>query len=659
MKKYLYLFTSIALTFLSNSKAYADSDNVEQELAASVQQAQVSGSDSDFYHAHKSFLDHLEQGQAWDKYYRVWMNRVIYDINHKHFHRAYVEIHRITEDISERHQEQYLFIPNMCLGFFFNGRNQPEMGEKYFRRALRLVEHDKEPVSVFNCYLSLSQVLSFNRPTEAMACLDSLPKHMLENPMYDSGVLGFRCIIANKLGDYQAFNKYFARYDSIRQNNPAGFNPANLQQVMVCHYLMKNDYNKALAWCDSIDVPMIANELRLDIYEKMGSWQKAFRAGEIKDSLQQANEREVFEEDLMDITHGIDMLQAEQEKAELRRKQLMTVGLMASIIIALLVAMLIYRYFKNLRLKEQYQELQEAHRRTEAGQAIRRAFVTAILEKLKSPISSLLNYARIFNDPEFKLKPEERGKRYRDIVAAAKSIESLMDPVLDSYSRGDLGITDEEKRVCQDALRSPLQTLIGTAEVIIEADGQLEHDEYMQLRSAICRDAYNVATSTRKLILFSLYGDAYPIPMNYEIGLNEMAHTILNSYDQHFKTQPKNIEFISEVPDDVKVNTNMLLQELINCLLDNVVKYATGDTIQLSCLTNSDGTYSIAVSNEGPTIPAENAESIFVPFVRLSPDEHTLGVGLPLARCLAASMGYTLTLDTTYTQGARFVVKLN
>ena len=660
MRHNLYILVFITLTIFCSNKVYADAtaDNVEQKLAMSAQQAQVSGNDSDFYSAHKSYLDHLEHNQAWDKFYRVWMNRVIYDVNHKHFHRAYVEIHRITEDIQERHQEQYLFIPNMCLGFFFSGRNQPEMGEKYFRRALHLVERDKEPVSVFNCYLSLSQVLSFNRPKEAMACLDSLPKHMLENPMYDSGVLGYRCIIANRLGDYQAFDKYFARYDSIRQNNPAGFNPANLHQVMVCHYMMRNEYNKALAWCDSIDVPMIANELRLDIYEKMGSWEKAFHAGEIKDSLQQANEREVFEEDLMDITHGIDMLQAEQEKAELRRKQLMTVGLMASIIIAMLIAMLIYRYFKNLKLKEQYLELQEAHRRTEAGQTIRRAFVTAIFEKLKSPISSLLNYARIFNDPEFKLKPEERGKRYRDIVAAAKSIESLMDPVLNSYSRDDLGITEEEKRVCQDALRSPLQTLIGTAEVIIEADGQLEHDEYMQLRSAICRDAYNVATSTRKLVLFSLYGDANPIPMNYEIGLNEMARSILNSYDLHFKTKPKNIEFVTDVPDDVKVKTNMLLQELINCLLDNVVKYATGDTIKLSCLTNSDDTYSIAVSNEGPTIPAENAESIFVPFVRLSPDEHTLGVGLPLARCLATSMGYTLTLDTTYTQGAKFVVKL-
>ena len=655
MKQYLYLIL-LALTIFGSNKICANTDNVEQELAMHVQQAQMSGNDSNFYSAHKIFLNHLEQNQAWDKYYRVWMNRVIYDVNHKHFHRAFVEIDRITDDIRERHQEQYLYISHMCLGFFYFGRNQPEMGETYFRKALEGVDASKEPISVFNCYLSLSQALSGTRPTEAMACLDSLPKQMLENPMYDSGVLGFRCIIANRLGDRKAFDRYFARYDSIRQNNPAGFNPANLYQVMVCYYMLKNDYKQALAWCDSVDVPMMANELRLDVYEKMGDWQRAFHAAELKDSFQQVDEREVLEDDIMDISHGIDLLQAEQEKAELRHKQLMLGGLLSTVIIALLIGMLIYRYFKNLRLKEQFQELQEARRRTETGQAIRRAFVTTIMEKLKSPISTLLNYARIFNDPEFKLKPEERSKRYSDIVAAAKNIESLMDPVLDSYSRGDLGITDEEKRVCQDALRSPLQTLIGTAEVIIDADGQLPHEEYIQLRNAICRDAYDVATSTRKLVLFSLYGDAYPIPRNYEIGLNEMIRSVLNSYDVHFKAKPKTFDFKSDVSDDVTIKTNTLLQELLNCLLDNVVKYATGNTLLLNCQANADGTYSIAISNEGPTIPAADAERIFVPFVRLSPEEHTLGVGLPLARCLAISMGYTLTIDTTYTQGARYII---
>ena len=654
MKQYLYLLLLITFAFAGGANAQAN--DVEQELAQRVQQAQVSGSDSDFYNAHQTFLNHLEQNKDWDKYYRVWMNRVIYDVNHKRFHRAFVEIHRLTDDIRERHQERYLYIPNMCLGFFYFGRNQPEMGETYFRKALQGVDADKEPVSVFNCYLSLAQALSATRPAEAMACLDSLPKQMLENPMYDSGVLGFRCIIANRLGDRKAFNQYFARYDSIRQNNPAGFNPANLFQVMVCHYMLKNDWQKALAWCDSTDVPMMANELRLDVYEKMGDWKRAFRASELKDSFQQVDEREVLEDDIMDISHSIDLLQAEEEKAELRHSQLMLGGLMAAVIIALLIGMLIYRYFKNLKLKEQFQELQEAHRRAEAGQAIRRAFVTTIFEKLKSPINTLLNYARIFNDPEFKLKPEERSKRYSDIVAAARNIESLMDPVLDSYSRGDLGISDEEKRICQDALRSPLQTLIGTAEVIIEADGQIPHDEYMQLRNAVCRDSYDVATSTRKLVLFSLYGDTYPIPKNYKIGLNEMIRTVLNSYDVHFKAKPKTFDFKSDVSDDVTINTNALLQELLNCLLDNIVKYSTGDTLTLNCHANADGTYSIVLSNEGPAIPAADAERIFVPFVRLSPDEHSLGVGLPLARCLAISMGYTLTVDTTYKQGARYII---
>ena len=106
MKQYLFLFLFITFAFLGSNKAYADNDNVEQELAMRVQQAQVSGNDSEFYDAHKLFLNHLEQKETWDKYYRVWMSRVIYDVNHKHFHRAYTPIcvwdSSIAEEINQR-----------------------------------------------------------------------------------------------------------------------------------------------------------------------------------------------------------------------------------------------------------------------------------------------------------------------------------------------------------------------------------------------------------------------------------------------------------------------------------------------------------------------------------------------------------------------------
>lgn len=258
------------------------------------------------------------------------------------------------------------------------------------------------------------------------------------------------------------------------------------------------------------------------------------------------------------------------------------------------------------------------------------------------------------------MKPEERAKRYKDILNAAKAVESLLDPVLDSYARGTSGITDEEKDVCREALRSPLLTLIGTVEVIIDGDGTIPQNDYMQLRSDVCRNAYRVSTSTHQLLLYSLYGDDFLTPKDNKIGLNELAHSVMNSYDLRPSSIEKNrqLDFIfkTDVADDVIVSVSPLLQELLNCLLDNADKYATGGTVLMGCHADEDGTYSISVSNEGPGIPYEDAERIFNPFVRLSPSECSLGIGLPLARRLALSMGYNVILDQEYTEGVRFVV---
>lgn len=178
------------------------------------------------------------------------------------------------------------------------------------------------------------------------------------------------------------------------------------------------------------------------------------------------------------------------------------------------------------------------------------------------------------------------------------------------------------------------------------------------MRSEVSRDTYHVATSIHELVLFSLHGDDIPMPKSNHISLNVIGRSILNSFDMHCSENGRNLatEFRSDVGDDVKVNIHPLLQELVNCLLDNANKYATGGTVLLSCHAAADGTYAISVSNEGPVIPAADAERIFEPFVRLSSDEHSLGIGLSLARRLAISMGYTIALDQEYTKGARFVV---
>ena len=57
-------------------------------------------------------------------------------------------------------------------------------------------------------------------------------------------------------------------------------------------------------------------------------------------------------------------------------------------------------------------------------------------------------------------------------------------------------------------------------------------------------------------------------------------------------------------------------------------------------------------------VPVEEAEHIFEEFVQLDEYYEGTGVGLTVARSIARRLGGDVVLDTTYTDGARFVFTL-
>jgi len=64
------------------------------------------------------------------------------------------------------------------------------------------------------------------------------------------------------------------------------------------------------------------------------------------------------------------------------------------------------------------------------------------------------------------------------------------------------------------------------------------------------------------------------------------------------------------------------------------------------------------VTDTGDGVPAEEAEHIFDRFVKLNDFKAGIGLGLPLSRKLAEQLGGKIELDTTYTDGAQFIVTL-
>ena len=64
------------------------------------------------------------------------------------------------------------------------------------------------------------------------------------------------------------------------------------------------------------------------------------------------------------------------------------------------------------------------------------------------------------------------------------------------------------------------------------------------------------------------------------------------------------------------------------------------------------------VTDTGIGIPPEESERIFEEFLQLDQYYDGTGIGLSVARSIAQRLGGNIWLDTTYTEGARFLFTL-
>ena len=114
----------------------------------------------------------------------------------------------------------------------------------------------------------------------------------------------------------------------------------------------------------------------------------------------------------------------------------------------------------------------------------------------------------------------------------------------------------------------------------------------------------------------------------------------------------------SEVADDVVLFTNlMLLTKVLNALLSNAIKYTDEGEIRL-IVKKKNESIQFVVEDTGCGISDEDAERVFVRFEKLDSFKIGLGLGLSLARAMTLRLHGDLVLDTSYKNGARFVVTL-
>ena len=141
-----------------------------------------------------------------------------------------------------------------------------------------------------------------------------------------------------------------------------------------------------------------------------------------------------------------------------------------------------------------------------------------------------------------------------------------------------------------------------------------------------------------------------------EVSCNQVARESIDYTTGHF--QGVKIKLETELSDDVRILTNHLyLMRSIRELLYNAAKYSDGKHIRLRVSQNSTTVF-FTVQDTGVGLPSDADELLYKPFTKIDDLSEGLGLGLPLTKRHALSLGGDLIYDRDYTEGCRFILEM-
>jgi signal transduction histidine kinase len=203
----------------------------------------------------------------------------------------------------------------------------------------------------------------------------------------------------------------------------------------------------------------------------------------------------------------------------------------------------------------------------------------------------------------------------------------------------------------QTALRSPLDSIVRSAEQMI---GQSE----VPVRQEYADYATDIATAARHLlsVIRSLAEHAEGQGAN-QVDLAVLTDEAVGLVDT--AARERSI-IIGVEPVEILLargEPRSVIQVLVN-LIGNAVRHSPPGTAITVSFRNSGGSARVHVADEGPGIAPEQQAKIFEPYETSAPAGEGIGLGLAIARRLARSMGGDIELESAPGQGSRFTLVL-
>ncbi len=202
-------------------------------------------------------------------------------------------------------------------------------------------------------------------------------------------------------------------------------------------------------------------------------------------------------------------------------------------------------------------------------------------------------------------------------------------------------------------LRTPLTVVSGMADTLVRLRGSADTATRERVEDSLAANARRLSELLDDLLDTDRLVRGVLRAERREVSLVELVEGVIGESGVADRV-------VFDAPPWLEVAADpVLVERSVRNLLENVEKYAPEGPVEVMLAADATGGFVLAVHDEGPGVPVDDAERIFEPFHRL--DDHPqpgTGVGLSLVAEFARLHGGRAYADTSVQRGARIVVEV-
>ncbi len=554
----------------------------------------LTGTPEDFYTYTEKYAEELRSKEYYNLYYKLKNNQGFYALRHRQVYRAMQFAKELENDVRNDDHMEYFYLPLGLMGDIYHSSHDTQRAEDYFLRAIDEVDN-RDPKFTMRIYHSLAEMMSITRPKEALEWTEKATQ------------------MAKSTGniEYLSLSLGMKGYVLLLSGKSKEF-LQNYEDYIGLRSQKNTDFNPRYNNIMEVGRMAFNNELsaainkvregKLAVDSSLVMMNLHALAGETDSCFQDIRHRYVELDSIYSLSHEASFGDLAKESSMLY-----------------------------------------SQRKVKSSQKLVRWLIF-----LLAGVLALFLILYLIGRRKQMQKMRQHNAELKKALAKAEESDRMKSAFISNVSH---------------EIRTPLNAVEGFSEVLCNSDIELDEQEKNDMKKRIVDNVDAITSIINELLELSKSqsegGSRKPDEELQDVEVNALCRQLLKEMHNR-PAEGVELRFATNVDNSFTIRSDSnTICRILTHLFNNAFKFTTSGHVELRVIHHAKAhTLRLVVTDTGPGIAEENREKVFNMFEKTNAFSSGIGLGLPISRQLAASLGGVVVLDEGYSDGCRFEVIL-